>query len=191
MKMVRQEALPLSGEAGISDIRDMIATDSFRASGEARAGHGPQTCSTPMSTMSCRSSIPRSQAVQRGPRCRQRHGRPGRPTLRASALPDDALVLRHRRHVSQSRGQPAHRREPPRHRRARCRRKGGHRHRLGRRRGPLFLHHGNGLAAQVNSVALTFPPDNLLLNGSPPQSSAASASSAAEARCGAHCSVRS
>jgi phosphomannomutase len=27
MKMVRQEALPLSGDAGISDIRDMIATD--------------------------------------------------------------------------------------------------------------------------------------------------------------------
>ncbi|HEY7288407.1 MAG TPA: phosphomannomutase/phosphoglucomutase [Vicinamibacterales bacterium] len=27
MKMVRQEALPLSGEAGISDIRDMIAAD--------------------------------------------------------------------------------------------------------------------------------------------------------------------
>src|SRR5882757_393786 len=27
MKMVRQEAFPLSGEAGISDIRDMIAND--------------------------------------------------------------------------------------------------------------------------------------------------------------------
>src|SRR5690242_19509105 len=27
MKMVRQEAFPLSGEAGISDIRDMIAAD--------------------------------------------------------------------------------------------------------------------------------------------------------------------
>ena len=29
MKMVRQEALPLSGEAGIGDIRDMIAADSL------------------------------------------------------------------------------------------------------------------------------------------------------------------
>ncbi|HEX7137086.1 MAG TPA: phosphomannomutase/phosphoglucomutase, partial [Vicinamibacterales bacterium] len=31
MKMVRQEALPLSGEAGISDIRDMIASDRLPA----------------------------------------------------------------------------------------------------------------------------------------------------------------
>src|SRR6266487_3794896 len=31
MKMVRQEAFPLSGEAGISDIRDMIAADRLPA----------------------------------------------------------------------------------------------------------------------------------------------------------------
>src|SRR5262245_1866341 len=37
MKMVRQEAFPLSGEAGISDIRDMIAGDRLPAAA-ARPG---------------------------------------------------------------------------------------------------------------------------------------------------------
>ena len=36
MKMVRQEALPLSGEAGISDIRDMIAADGIPAPASKR-----------------------------------------------------------------------------------------------------------------------------------------------------------
>src|ERR1700682_4310687 len=36
MKMVRQEAFPLSGEAGISDIRDMIAADRLPASAPRR-----------------------------------------------------------------------------------------------------------------------------------------------------------
>ena len=35
MKMVRQEAFPLSGDAGISDIRDMIAADRAAAAGGA------------------------------------------------------------------------------------------------------------------------------------------------------------
>src|SRR3954468_8998277 len=38
MKMVRREAFPLSGEAGISDIRDMIATDRLPAPAAARGG---------------------------------------------------------------------------------------------------------------------------------------------------------
>src|SRR5215204_5459526 len=36
LKMVRQEAFPLSGEAGISDIRDMIANDRIPAPAAAR-----------------------------------------------------------------------------------------------------------------------------------------------------------
>jgi phosphomannomutase len=36
LKMVRQEALPLSGEAGIGDIRDMIASGKVPAAGAAR-----------------------------------------------------------------------------------------------------------------------------------------------------------
>ena len=39
MKMVRQEAFPLSGDEGISDIRDMIAGDRAAAAGGA-ARHG-------------------------------------------------------------------------------------------------------------------------------------------------------
>ena len=38
MKMVRKEAFPLSGEAGISDIRDMIAADALPAPSGTRGG---------------------------------------------------------------------------------------------------------------------------------------------------------
>ncbi len=60
--------------------------------------------------------------------------------LRPTPLPDDAALLRDRRHVPEPRGQSAHRGEPARHRRARRRRRRRHRHRLGRRRRPVFLH---------------------------------------------------
>ena len=36
IKMVRREAFPLSGEAGIGEIRDMIAGDTPAAAGRAR-----------------------------------------------------------------------------------------------------------------------------------------------------------
>ena len=50
------------------------------------------------------------------------------------------LCFDDRRHVSQSRSQPADRGKPPRHRRAGDRDEGRHRHRLGWRRGSLLLH---------------------------------------------------
>ena len=44
MKMVRQEAFPLSGDAGICDIRDMIAADrAAAAGGAARRRSRPRT----------------------------------------------------------------------------------------------------------------------------------------------------
>ena len=89
IKMVRREALPLSGDAGIGEIRDMIvsgtipreaATPGHRArAGRARrvrrAHHGVHR---PVD----------HQAVQGGGRCRQRHGRARRAEdVRAAALP--------------------------------------------------------------------------------------------------------
>ena len=81
------------------------------------------------------------QAVQGGGRCRQRHGRSRRAEdVRAAAVPGDRDVLRARRPLPESRGQPAHRGEPRAHRGAGGGREGRHRHRLGRRRGSLLLH---------------------------------------------------
>ena len=137
IKLVRQEAFPLSGEAGISDIRDMIA-----------AGKLPPPAAT-RGTVTTKNvvddyvkhvlsfvDLSDPQAVQRRARRGQRHGRPGgAAALRAH--PDqvaDHAVLRGGRDVPEPRSQPAHRGEPPRHHRAGDRRQGRHRHRLGRRR---------------------------------------------------------
>ena len=143
IKMVRREAFPLSGEAGISDIRDMIATGTLPP---RSAGAGSlSTMAVIDDYVRARDVVHRSvdhQAVQRRARRRQRHRRHGRAeAVRAAALhrADDA-VLRGRRDVPEPRSQSAHRREPPRHRRARHAGEGGHRHRLGRRRRPLLLH---------------------------------------------------
>ena len=143
MKMVRQEAFPLSGDAGIS-----------RHPRHDRAARLPPPAGAPRHGRRRRTSLDayvehvmsfidpsRHQAVQRRARRRQRHGRAGRAeAVRSAALPDDAALLRDRRPLPQPRGQSAHRREPPRHRRARRRREGRHRHRLGRRRRSLLLH---------------------------------------------------
>ena len=143
MKMVRQEAFPLSGDEGIS----RHPRHDRRRSPPA-AGGAPRAASRTKDVLDAvrraRDVVHRSrdhQAVQRRARRRQRHGRPGRAAaLRPAALQDDAALLRDRRPVSQSRSQSAHRRKPPRHRRARRRGEGRHRHRVGRRRRSLFLH---------------------------------------------------
>ena len=143
MKMVRREAFPLSGEAGIGDIRDMIAGGTLPppAPRAARVTHAG-TCSTPMSS-TCMSFIDPSVIKPFNVVLDAGSGMGGlvAPKL-FERLPcqDDAAVLRDRRPFPEPRGQPAHRGEPPRHRRARGRREGRHRHRLGRRRRPLLLH---------------------------------------------------
>ena len=146
MKMVRQEAFPLSGEEGISDIRDMIAADRLPPPAARRGA--VTTTRRARRLRRARDVVHRPgdhPAVQRRARRRQRHGRTGRPAaVRSPALPDDAALLRDRRPVSESRSQPADRGKPPRHRRARRRREGGYRHRLGRRRRPLLLHRRHG-----------------------------------------------
>ena len=121
MKMVRQEAFPLSGDEGIADIRDMIAARPPAAAGAApRRGHDEGRARR---LRRARDVVHRSgghPAVQRRARRRQRHGRARRAeAVRSAALPDDAALLRDRRPLPESRSQSAHRGEPPRHRRAR------------------------------------------------------------------------
>jgi hypothetical protein len=135
-------ALPLSGDAGIGDIRDMIAGRSAAAAG-ARPGDGPapQHPAGSTSRRCCPSSTVGRQAVQRRARRRQRHGRPrGAGALRAAALPVTTLCAsrstarsRTTRPTRSSRRTGA---TSPR----RCSPEGRHRHRLGRRRRPLLLH---------------------------------------------------
>ena len=105
MKMVRQEAFPLSGDAASRDIRDMIAGGRAAAAGgraAARVTHERRA----RRLRRARDVVHRPvghQAVQRRARRRQRHGRPGRAeAVRAAALPDDAAVLRDRRHASRT-----------------------------------------------------------------------------------------
>ena len=71
MKMVRQEAFPLSGDAGISDIRDMIANDRIPAPA-ARPGRVTTGDILADTSSTCMSFIDPGgdQAVQRRPRRR-------------------------------------------------------------------------------------------------------------------------
>ena len=96
IKMVRAEALPLSGDAGIGDIRDMIAADRL-----------PPPAATP-GRLTTRDIVPTvcregdvvhrpvdHQAVQRRARRRQRDGGPGgAAAVRPAALQDHEAVLR-------------------------------------------------------------------------------------------------
>ena len=60
MKMVRREAFPLSGEEGISDIRDMIAVRHDAGAGATPRRRSPaRMCSTPTCNTSRPSSIRR------------------------------------------------------------------------------------------------------------------------------------
>ena len=115
IKMVRREAFPLSGDAGIGDIRDMIAVGP-PAARRRRDAAARRTRRRARRLRRARDVVHRPgdhQAVQRRARRRQRHGRAGRAAaVRPAALPDDAAVLRDRRHVPQPRGQSAHRGEP-------------------------------------------------------------------------------
>ena len=146
MKLVRQAAFPLSGDAGISDIREMIVQGTLPAPAAARGTRDDRRDAGALRRTRHGVHRPvRHQAVQRRARRRLRHRRAGgAPALRAAALPDDRAVLHDRRHLPHPRGEPAHRGEPPGHRRGGDPAEGGHRHRLGRRRRPLLLHRRAG-----------------------------------------------
>ena len=104
IKMVRQEALPLSGDAGLGEIRDMIlhgtlpapaATPGRRTSKDVLAPYVEHVFSFIDKRV--------DQAVQVRARCRQRHGRAGRAAaVRRAALPGHPDVHGDRRAASRT-----------------------------------------------------------------------------------------
>ena len=141
VKLVREGALALSGDAGIGDIRDLVLAgmpatppgggdvevvdvyDDFQR--HALASIEPE----------------RRQAAEGRRRRRQRHGRPdGRPAARAPRPRPGRDLLGPRRRVPRPRAEPAAAREPPVRDRPGARRGRRPRDRLGRRRRPLLLH---------------------------------------------------
>ena len=90
IKMVRREAFPLSGEAGIGDIRDMIASGTLPPPARDAAARC-RTKDVIDDYVEARDVVHRPvdhQAVQRRARRRQRHRRDGRAqAVRAAALP--------------------------------------------------------------------------------------------------------
>ena len=114
-KMVKREAFPLSGEAGIKEMKEMILAGAIPEPSGAR-GSLEQRNVLERYTEHVMGFIDAQidQALQRRPRRRQRHCRPGRASaVRSAAVPDQPSVLRGGRDLPQSRGQPAHRGEPP------------------------------------------------------------------------------
>ena len=144
IKMVRKEAFPLSGDAGIGEIRDMVTEGRLPAprghagrSRDARAARRLRREGHVASSIRRRSSHFNVVLDAGSGMARPRRA----AALRSAALPDDAALLRDRRHGSRttkpirsskrtgatsSSGSIAERRR--------------HRHRLGRRRRPLLLH---------------------------------------------------
>ncbi len=95
MKLVRQAAFPLSGEAGISDIREMIMQGTLP--GPAPVRGSLTTAEIAGALRRTRDGVHRpvgDQAVQRRSRRRLRHRRArGAPALRTAPLPDDRALL--------------------------------------------------------------------------------------------------
>ncbi len=166
-KMVRKDAFPLSGEAGIKEMKDMIlagaipappATPGSVERGELMDRYVEHVLSFVDETLDLK---PFNVVLDAGS---------GVAGIVAPRLFDrlpcktTRLVLRSRRHLSQSRSQSADRGEPRRHHRRGDQAERRHRHCLGRRRGSGVLHRrqrrvhrrrfhhraaGRGVSAQV------------------------------------------
>ena len=144
VKLIREGALALSGDAGIGDVRREIEAGLGPAPGGGALRGGRRLGRVPRP----RPLLHRpggGQAAEGRRRRRQRDGRAdGRPDpARARARARRAL-LRARRRVPRPRAEPAAAREPRADRRAGARRRRRPRHRLGRRRRPLLLHRRRG-----------------------------------------------
>ena len=112
--------VPLSGDNGISDIRDMIARKRIPP---PAAIPGCLIAKTILEgyvrhVIELHRSV-HHQAVQDRPGCRLRHGGAGGAgALQGAAVQNRRALLHDRRHLPHARSQPADRREPARHRRA-------------------------------------------------------------------------
>ncbi len=145
VKLVREGALALSGDAGIGDVRATIeaglpeppgggaveAVGRLRRLPPARA----RRSSTPSAVKPLRVVVDGGNGMA-GPMVG--------PLLERLGLDLDHHLLGARRRVPRPRAEPAAGGEPPLHRRPGARRGGRPRHRLGRRRRPLLLHRRRG-----------------------------------------------
>ena len=112
-KFCREEAIAISIETGLAEIRDKAIAGDFKP--PAARGHDQ----TARYSRGVRRALPlvhrrhrRDQAVQDRDRRRQRHGRRnGAARVQAPAVRGDPAVLRTRRHVPESSGEPDRTRE--------------------------------------------------------------------------------
>ena len=118
VKLVREGALALSGDAGIGDVQALIDGGPARAAGRRR-GRGRSTSTTTSSEHALAFDRPeRDQAAAGRRRRRQRDGRAdGRPAARAPRPRPGRDLLGPRRRVPRPRAEPAAAREPPVHHR--------------------------------------------------------------------------
>ncbi len=142
VKLVRREAFPLSGDAGIGEIREMVTSKSIPApSGRAGSVESRSLLDDYVDEGPVVHRPRVDRAVQRRARRRQRHGRARRAApLRSAPVQDDAAVLRDRRPFPNHEANPLieeNRRDIVERVKAD---EGGHRHRVGRRRRPVLLH---------------------------------------------------
>ena len=139
-KLVRRGAIPLSGDAGIQDVRREIENGMGKAPGGGTSETDRRLPQVPAGGVQVHRRR-QGQAAEGRRRRRQRHGRAdGRPAAQAPRARPRPHVLQARRRVPRPRAEPAAAREPRVHH-AQGRRRGRRpRDRVGRRRGPLLLH---------------------------------------------------
>ena len=141
MKLVRRQALPLSGDAGIGDIRDMVLADRIppapRSSGKrSHADILEGYIEHVFSFIDVEAVRPFDLVLDAGSGIA---GLVAPPPVRPVAVPHYSVVLRGGRDVPAPRSESADRGKSARSRSARQGRRRGRRYRLGRRRRPLLF----------------------------------------------------
>ena len=140
VKLVREGALALSGDAGIGDVQAMIADGLGEAPGRRQAG-GRRHLRGLRPPRALGHRHIGGEAAEGHRRRRQRDGgADGRPAARPPRPRSRRDLLGPRRRVPGPRAEPAAAREPPVHHRPGARRGRRPRDRLGRGRRPLLLH---------------------------------------------------
>ena len=145
VKLVREGALALSGDTGITAIRDLILAGLGDAPGGGGSAEDVDIAAEFRERALSFIDVDAAEAAQGRRRRRQRDGRrDGRPAARRVPDRADRDLLGARRQLPRPRAEPAAAREPRVHHRAGPLRGRRPRHRLGRRRRPLLLHRRRG-----------------------------------------------
>ena len=144
IKMVRAEALPLSGDAGLGEIRDMVSRQPCWCRPRGQALAAAAMFSTRTSATSSRSSTSRRSSPSRASSTPAAAWAAWSRRRSSAPVQDHPHVHGGGRPVPEPRGQSAHRAEPRPHRRAGDEGEGRCRHRVGRRRRSLHVHRRQG-----------------------------------------------